>query len=337
MKRQTSQGKLFAYVADRAVFLVAVTLLMGLQAVPSLAQVQGGYWRANYILPAELRKEGIIFAGSRIPLEREDVSARVVEQMNFLLMDRRASMMEWFDRTAQYSAPIRKTLAAEKVPLDLIYLSVREFMPTLKTNTGGVGWWSLGAGSDGKNGSNSQWISTNDWDDRRDPEISTRIVCALLHKLLHKKATPDWLMAICAFTEGIDKIESAEKRAPGYSSYWDIVMPPKSETLIPCLVALKIIDKNRELYGVNVPVLPAVHLDVLDKVRLEKDLPLHVLARWCDISPRTMWELNPGVDPASGAFPKPDKRSPSGFPLRVPKGTLPKVRDLLMREGYLRQ
>ena len=248
MKRQTSQGKLLGYVADRAVSLVAVALLMGLQAVPSLAQVQGGYWRANYILPAELRKEGIIFAESRIPLEREDVSARVVEQMNFLLMDRRASMMEWFDRTAQYSAPIRKTLAAEKVPLDLIYLSVHlsEFMPSHKTNTGGVGWWALGAGGDGKNGSSGPWISTNDWDDRRDPEISTRIVCALLHKLLRKKAAPDWLMAVCALTDGIDKIESAEKRAPGYS-YWDIVMPPKSETLIPRLVALKIIDKNREL------------------------------------------------------------------------------------------
>jgi membrane-bound lytic murein transglycosylase D len=337
MKRQTSPGNPSSLAPYKAEALVALVLLVGLLVVPSRAQVQGGYWRASYVLPAELRKEGLIFADVRIPLDREDVSVRVVEQMNFLLMDRRASMMEWFDRLAQHSQPIKTVLAAEKVPSDLLYLSVllSEFQPANKTAAGGIGWWALGAGGDGKGSSGNQWISTNDWEDRRDPEISTKIACSILDRLHRKKETTDWLLTICAYADGVEKLESAVKRAPGYS-YWDMVVPPKSESLVPRLVALKIIDANRELYGVNVPTLPAVQFDRLDKVRLEKDLPLHVVAKWCHISPRAMWELNPGVEPGSGVLPKPDRRSPSGFPLRVPKGMSSRVLDLLVKEGYLK-
>ena len=148
--------------------------------------------------------------------------------------------------------------------------------------------------------------------------LSTRIACTIFLWLHDRKATSNWLLTISAFLQGTDKIDAAVKKAPGFS-YWDTVMPPACESVIPRLVALKIIDSHREFYGVNItPPEPAAY-DFLDRLKLVKDLPLHVVAKWCGTNPRSIWELNPGVDPSTGVLPVPDKRSPSGFPLRVPR------------------
>lgn len=300
------------------------------------AEAASGYSRAHYILPAEALKDGVVFAGVKIPLDRKEVAERVVEQTNYLLMDRRAGIMEWFDRLAIYGPIIRTVLKDEKVPQDLIYLAclLSDLLPNAKTRTGGIGWWGLGSVKEKNAPAIIQWVSTNDWDDRRDPVLSTRIACTTLQWLHGRKETNDWLLAMCAFAEGTEPIDAVVKKAPGYS-YWDVVMPPRSDIMIPRVVALKIIDSHRELYGVNVAPLPPLAYDFLDRLKLLKDLPLHIVAQWCQTSPRELWELNPGVNPSTGVLPMPDKRSPSGFPLRVPKGMGTKVRKLLVQEGYI--
>jgi membrane-bound lytic murein transglycosylase D len=320
--------------------LICLAIFMGTSvswdATLAVASPQGSYSKANYILPAEVRDKGVTFAGVRIPIDQRQVSSRVVEQINFLLMDRRATTMEWFDRMAVYGPLIRGVLSEEKAPEDLLYLAtlLSDLLPNARTRSGGVGWWALGAIKDKKDSTLAQWVATNDWDDRRDPVLSTRIVCAILQAILKKPNTSNWLMTICAYADGADKIDAIVEKAKGYS-YWEMVMPPYSETLIPRLVALKIIDAHREFYGVDVPPLPPLAFDSLDRLKLLKDLPLHVVAKWCGTNPRAIWELNPGVDPSVGILPVADKRSPSGFPLRVPKDMGRKVRQSLVNEGYL--
>lgn len=293
-----------------------------------------GYSRAQYVLPADIKAKGISFAGSRIPLNRPEVAERVVDQMNYLLMDRRSGMMEWFDRMAVSGPMIRRVLENEKLPPDLVYLAalLSDLMPNATTRSGGVGWWALGAGQ--KKGSPTPWLVTPDWDDRRDPVLSTRIAGTLLQGIHKKIQGSDWLTTIAAFVDGADRIEKIMLKSPGFS-YWDLVMPPYSDVLISRLVALKIIDTHRTFYGVDVPPLPPLSYDFLDRIKLSKDLPLHVAAKWCGTNGRAIWELNPGVDPSNGVLPKAEKRSPAGFPLRVPKGMGDKVKRLLAREGYL--
>jgi hypothetical protein len=320
---------------------VAIAVSLGLLLTlfgnpPASAAEQGSFSRANYVLPQDIQNNGITFADVRIPIDRRDVSSRVVEQINFLLMDRRAGAMEWFDRMAVYGPMIRGVLAEEKIPADLLYLAalLSDLLPNTKTRSGGVGWWALGAAKDKKDSSLAPWVVTNDWDDRRDPVLSTRIACTILQGLQKRPNSNDWLLTISAYVDSSDKIEAIVGKAKGYS-YWDMVMPPYSEILIPRVVALKIIDTHREFYGVDVPVLPALAFDSLDRLKLLKDLPLHVVAKSCDTNPRAIWEINPGVDPSVGILPVADKRSPSGFPLRVPKGMGQKTRQLLVRDGYL--
>ena len=325
-------------LGSRKLLILFTIVGIALSAFPATVLASGSacYSRGNYALPHSVQAEKFTLAGVPIPLGRQEVHVRTMDQLNYLLMDRRALMMEWFDHMALFGPTIRKTLAEESVPEDLIYLAVlvSDLLPATRTRTGGVGWWSLVTVKEKKNQSTSQWVSTSEWDDRRDPVLSTRIACGILKKLVQRGSNADWLMAMCAYVDGTDKIDEVVKKAPGFS-YWDLVMPSYSESLIPRLVALKIVDMHRSFYSVDVPPLPPLVYDYLDRLKLLKDLPLHVVAKWCNVTPRAVWELNPGVDPSSGFLPKADKKYPTGFPLRVPKDVGHKVRHLLVSEGYL--
>ena len=300
-----------------------------------VASDTGSYSRGSYALPHNIQKQGFTFAGVRIPLDQQEVHLRILDQLNYLLMDRRALVMEWFDRMAIYGPTIKKTLAEESVPEDLIYLAVvvSDLLPATRARTGGVGWWSLVTVKEKKGQPQNQWTSNNEWDDRRDPVMSTRIACGILKKCMQRNNS-DWLMAMCAYVDGTDKIDEILKKTPKFS-YWDLVLPSYSEGLIPRLIALKIIDTHRSFYSVDVPPMPGLEYDFLDRVKLVKDLPLSLVAKWCGVTPRAIWEFNPGVDPSSGFLPKANKRYPAGFPLRVPKGAGAKVRQLLITEGFL--
>jgi membrane-bound lytic murein transglycosylase D len=316
--------------------LLGGCLLWTMNAAAADPPASGGFLRAHYVLPPHVRREGIAFAGIKVPLEKSEVSSRIVDQLNYLLMDQRAGMLECFDRMAVYGPMVRKALEDEKVPADLIYVAVlvSRFLPNAKTKTGGVGWWGLGPPKGKTNSSMAPWIVTNDWDDRRDPVLATRIASTILQGIVKRKPNTDWLLAIASFIDGQERIDTIVEKGRGFS-YWDLVMPPDSDVLIPRLIALKLIDTHREFYAVEVPPLPPLAYDFVDRLKLNKDLALHTVAKWCATVPRSMWEMNPGVDPSTGTLPKADTRSPSGFPLRVPKGMGPKVMKSLLAEGYV--
>ena len=304
-------------------------------AAPSVPPSHG-YDRGTYVLPQQTERVPCQFAGVTIPLDRRGVSARVQEELNFLLMDRRAKLMEWFDRLAMYGPSIQPVLAEENVPADLIYLAVlqSDLTPQARKGTGGVGWWALAPQKGKKGQPPAPWAATDDWDDRRDPVLSTRIAATILKGLLAKTHDNDWLMAICAYVDGADKVEEIASKARGFS-YWGTVMPPYSEHLIPRLIALKLIDTHRSFYGLSMPPMPPASYDFLGRLKLLKDLPLHVVAAWCKIPPRALWELNPGVSATTGLLPRADKSFPEGLPVRVPKGMARKVQQQLQSEGYV--
>ncbi|MFC1834636.1 transglycosylase SLT domain-containing protein [Thermodesulfobacteriota bacterium] len=313
-----------------------VRVLACFMVTASLCAPGAAYSKTHYTLPEKIQKNKLTFAGVHIPLEQREVADRVVDQLNYLLMDRRASMIGWFDRMAVYGPTMRKVLRAEKIPDDMLYLAVllSDLLPDSKKRAGGVGWWALESRKGKKTAPEGLWVTTNDWDDRRDPVLSTKIAASILKWLHGKKETGNWLLAICAYLDGVENVEEMVKKAPGFS-YWDMVLPSKCEVMVPRLIALKIIDNHRALYGLNVSTPRPLAYDILRGLKLKKDLPLYLVAKWCKISPRRMWQLNPAVDPATGTFPKADKRKSQGFPLRVPRGRGSKVRQLLTENGYL--
>lgn len=318
------------------VFVLTFFAFPFFETFPKAWVTEHGAGRGGYLLPPNLIKEGLFFAESRIPLERPDVHERIVEQLNYLLMDRRASVTEWFNLCVLYGPIITESLKKEKLPLDLVYLSMllSQFDPNHKTRSGGLGWWALGSSRESSGKTGIPWILASDWDDRRDPEISTQMAAEIFNGLRNKNPKDDWLFLISAFIDGSDKIDPIVKKSHGFS-FWDVVTPPSSDSLIPRLVALKIIHSNRKFYCVTVNQSQPLAYDDLERPKLAKDLPLAVVAKWTGAIPRNIWLLNPGVSPASGFLPRADKRSPGGFPLRIPKGTQSVVRKMLQTEGYL--
>jgi hypothetical protein len=295
-----------------------------------------GFSNGAYILPPGIQERNLSFAEVRIPIGRPDVAARVLEQLNYLLMDHRAVILEAMDRMAAYNGLMSKILQDEKCPADLIYVAalIGRFDPMTKNKSGGIGWWGLGPLKE-KNGSNhSQWVSDSNWDDRRDPVISTKIACGVLQNLHKRNGGNDWLLTICAYLDGADKLDAVTHKSQGFG-YWDVVVPTYSEVFIPKLVALKILDTHKDFYGLSASQQSPLHYDSLDRLKPVKDLPLHVVAKWCGAVPRVIWELNPAVDPASGVLAVSDKKSGSGTFLRVPKGWGPRVRENLVREKYV--
>lgn len=287
--------------------------------------------RPYYHIPPNVKKTDLSFAGSRIPIERHDVAVRIEDQINYLLMDRRASLMEILERLSIYGPLISASLAEEKLPKDLLYLSatLSELNATSRTKSGGLGWWSLGSTKIG----NQSWASSNEWDDRRDPLISTKLAAGIFNQIRTRNPKLDYLLLIAAFVDGSEKIEALAKKNPGFS-YWEVLAPHFSETIIPRAVALKIINENRKYYDIDVPSPPALAFDLVDKQKLVKDLPLRVVSEWTGATPRAIWELNPGVDSGFGAIVKFDKRYPYSTFIRAPKGYGNKVRSLMDSGGF---
>ncbi len=287
--------------------------------------------RPYFHIPPEMKKGDLVFAGSRIPIDRNDVKVRIEEQINYLLMDRRASLMETLERLSSAGQIINATLVEEKLPKDLLYLSatLSELTPTSKTKSGGYGWWNLGSSKH-----NAQvWSSSNEWDDRRDPVISTRIAAGIFGQTRTKNPKLDWLFSVAAYLDGLEKIEQIVKKNPGFS-FWDVLTPNFSEIIIPRMIALKIINENRKHFDVEISPTRAMTFDTVDKQKLSRDLPLRTLAQWVGQTPREVWELNPGVDPSFGSIPKSDKRYPHATFIRTPRGSGQKVKGLMDSEGF---
>jgi membrane-bound lytic murein transglycosylase D len=274
--------------------------------------------------------------GEKVPLERSDVALRVSQQINYLLMDRRAVMLKWFDRIQMYGPLIRRSLERESAPVDMIYLAciLSGMNPTARSRSGGVGWWALGSDHASTTRGKGEWLRTDNWDDRRDPEISTRIAANILKNQKSKGKVKTWILAVCAFLDGEKAMRKALKRVDGFG-YWDIVTPTYSELAVPRLIALKIIHTHRRFYAVDTPFDGNFKIESLGRVKLKKDLPLHVIASWIRANPRYIWTMNPGVSPSTGVFPKADRRRSSGYPLRAPAGFGKRVMARIKAEKYM--
>ncbi len=319
-----------SHLVGTIIFQLAALLFLNTH--PVCAQ---GFSKSHYVIPPQVVSRGLMFGSEKIPLNKAEPAQRIVEQINFYLMDRRSGLLEMFDRMDTYGPLVSGVISEEQMPADIIYLAaaLSDMNPTAKTKTGGVGLWSLNAARDKREASNGIVINS-EWDDRRDPVISTRIAANTLRSIRKKAEAWDLLLTMCAFVDGAEKIEAASSKAKGFG-YWDLVLPHFSEVLIPKILALKIIHTNKEFYGIDTLRKPAVAFDQIDKLTLTKDLPLHVVADWISIPPKLLWELNPGVDPGFGKLSSNDKKSPSANFLRIPKSSENKVKQMLVKDGYV--
>jgi membrane-bound lytic murein transglycosylase D len=203
---------------------------------------------------------------------------------------------------------IERVFAEEGVPQELIYLAQAEsaFMPRSVSNKQAVGMWQFIA----ETGSAYKLNHNSASDDRLDPEKSTRAAARYLRDLHERYG--DWYLAMAAYNCGAGGVDRAVERT-GYADYWELLkrhaLPKETSNYVPIILAITIMAKNPEDYGLqNIETDPALEYDSI-KVTAKTNLNLVADATLEPVS--TIRDLNPAVLGSS---------APEGYDVHVPKG-----------------
>jgi membrane-bound lytic murein transglycosylase D len=226
---------------------------------------------------------------SDLPLMMTD---QVAGYINYFSTRGRGTIERALTRSGRYDEMIRATLKEEGVPQDLIYLAQAEsgFHPLALSRAGARGIWQFMASRAKGYGLERDW-----WvDERQDPEKSTRAAAHHLKDLYNQFG--DWYLAMAAYNSGPGTVQSAVKRT-GYADFWELyrrnVLPKETRNYVPIILAVTIMAKNPEQYGLD-------HLEKdqpvpYDSVKINYPVDLRLVAECVDVSANDLQDLNPSL------------------------------------------
>ena len=226
---------------------------------------------------------------SDLPLMMTDPVAGYI---NYFSSRGRGTLERALARSGRYDDMIRRVLKEEGVPQDLIYLAQAEsgFHPLALSHAGARGMWQFMASRATGYGLERDW-----WvDERQDPEKSTRAAAHHLKDLYNEFG--DWYLAMAAYNSGPGTVQNAVKRT-GYADYWQLykrnVLPKETRNYVPIILAVTIMAKNPEQYGLDKVVTekPVPY----DRVKIDYPVDLRLVAECVDTSASTMQDLNPSL------------------------------------------
>jgi membrane-bound lytic murein transglycosylase D len=238
------------------------------------------------------------------------VNESVLQYLSFFTTPRgRAIVEHGLDRAGRYNDMIRRVLAQEGVPQDMIYLAQAEsaFQPDAVSRAGARGIWQFMPyrGEEYDLG-RSYWV-----DDRSDPEKATRAAARHFRDLYAMFG--DWYLVMAAYNSGPLTVARAVQRT-GYADFWELqkrnALPKQTQNYVPIILAMALVAKDPALYGVQVsPEKPAQ----VEIIHLEHPINLHLVADAAGTDFDDLRLLNPellrSVTPNA-----------SGFTLNMPVG-----------------
>jgi len=318
---------------------------------PHLQTLQNGI---RYGLPPHIQRDGLKFASVDVPISRKDVRERILKEINYLLLDRRSRVLLWLTRADSFRPLVAPIFKQYDLPSEFLYLAAIEssYDGRALSSAGAYGYWQFikstaQCGPAGCDKYDWKMNITNWKDDRADLVSSThsaarylawmnRVKKISLDGKPEREGFNDWLLAAAAYNAGPARVI---QRLNGFSadSYWDVPLPAETERYVPRLIALGIISKNREFYGVQVQPQAALAFDTVEKIRLSKDLTLAAMAKLLGTTPRAVWALNAQIPPDKGVFPARSGRTAITHTLHVPKGSGKKFLAQLAAHGYTKK
>src|SRR5579863_331805 len=226
---------------------------------------------------------------SDLPLMMTD---QVAGYISYFSNRGRGTLERAFARSGLYHDMISRVLKEEGVPQDLIYLAQAEsgFHPLALSRAGARGMWQFMASrARGYGLQHSLWV-----DDRQDPEKSTHAAAHHLRDLYNEFG--DWYLAMAAYNSGPGTVQNAVKRT-GYADYWQLykrnVLPKETRNYVPIILAVTIMAKNPEQYGLDKVVTekPVPY----DSLKIDYPVDLRLVAECVDASASTLQDLNPSL------------------------------------------
>ncbi|MGE5410717.1 MAG: LysM peptidoglycan-binding domain-containing protein, partial [Clostridiales bacterium] len=217
----------------------------------------------------------------------------------------------WLPRTGKYFPMMAKIFQEEKVPTQIVFLSMVEsgVNPTARSVARAVGMWQFMPGTGPLYGLNIDFY----YDERRDPEKATHAAAKYLKSLYGMFG--DWYLAMAAYNWGPGKMQRLVERT-GKRSFWEIrdYMPRETREYVPQFIALSIIAANPQKYGFeNVMYQKPLEYDVFS---VKDCIDLKVLASCAGTTYDAILELNPELTQMC----TPQNYS-GGYQLKIPKGS----------------
>jgi peptidoglycan lytic transglycosylase D len=203
------------------------------------------------------------------------VNESVLQYLSFFTTPRgRAIVEHGLDRAGRYSDMIRRVLAQEGVPQDLIYLAQAEsaFQPDAVSRAGARGIWQFMAPrGEEYDLDRSYWV-----DERSDPEKATRAAAQHFRDLYSMFG--DWYLVMAAYNSGPLTVARAVQHT-GYADFWQLqklhALPRQTQNYVPIILALELVAKDPALYGVQVsPEKP----EPVEAIHLDHPIDLHLVA-----------------------------------------------------------
>jgi membrane-bound lytic murein transglycosylase D len=269
-------------------------------------------------------------AEAEIKSTRSDLPLMMTDQVagyiNYFSTRGRAVLERALGRSGRYEDMIRRTLREEGVPQDLIYLAQAEsgFHPSAVSRAGARGMWQFMASRAKGYGLERNW-----WvDERQDPERATRAAAQHLKDLYAQFG--DWYLAMAAYNSGPGTVQSAVKRT-GYADFWELyrrnVLPKETRNYVPIIVAVTIMAKNSDQYGLTdvVKDKPIPY----DTVKIDYPIDLRLVAECVDASAADLQDLNPSLLRMTTPRLFPGSNSGQQFELRLPAGTADKFQSVV--------
>ena len=226
---------------------------------------------------------------SDLPLMMTD---QVASYISFYSTRGKSTLERALVRSGRYQEMIHRVLKEEGVPQDLMYLAQAEsgFHPLALSRAGARGMWQfMGSRAKGYGLQRSYWV-----DERQDPEKSTRAAARHLKDLYNQFG--DWYLAMAAYNSGPGTVQSAVKRT-GYADFWELyrcnVLPKETRNYVPIIVAVTIIAKNPEQYGLG--DLELERPVSYDAVKINYSVDLRLVAQCVDAPPESLQDLNPSL------------------------------------------
>src|SRR5215472_653728 len=217
---------------------------------------------------------------------------QVASYINYFSNRGRGVLERGLERSGRYREMIERILKEEGVPGDLIYLAQAEsgFHPYAVSRVGARGIWQfMGSRARAYDLHRDFWV-----DERQDPEKSTRAAARHLKDLYNEFG--DWYLAMAAYNSGPGTVQSAVKRT-GYADYWELykrnVLPKETKNYVPIILAVTIMAKNPDQYGLTniVREKPVPY----DTVKIDYPVDLRLVAECVDASAADLQDLNPSL------------------------------------------
>jgi len=204
----------------------------------------------------------------------------------------RWSASRWIRASGKYRNLIRAELKKANLPQDLLYMAMIEsgFDPTATSHAEAVGVWQFIPSTGTAYG-----LTINDViDERRDPIRSTQAAIGYLSKL-NREFGGNWHLAMASYNAGEKRIYKAVAEK-GTINYWELreALAEETQFYVPKILALAILDKYPELFGVPKTSNKDKPL-ILKQVSAKKNQHVSTLADMADMDVEKFLQYNPHI------------------------------------------